>query len=371
MTNIQLQNVEKRFGDVKAVDGIDLEIKDGEFFCLLGPSGCGKTTTLRMIGGLEQQTAGDVIIDGDIVNDKRPMERDLAMVFQSNAVYPHLNVFENLAFPLRARNYDDKVIDEKVHEVAEVLDIDQKLDSSPGELSGGQQQRVALGRAMIRSPRAFLMDEPLSDLDAKLRRHMRVEITELQDDLGTTVVYVTHDQIEAMTMADRIALLRDGHIEQVGAPLDVYNEPDSVWVGDFMGEPGMSFFEATTTNGGVAIGDAFTLACEDEIDLPPHGSAVTVGVRPENMVLSDEGLESEVTAIEKIGDGIILHLVADNLSYAAKIDPTRDIAIGDKVSVQFTERVHFFGEGGQIIDRMTEGGPWIPQTEGTQEIYDD
>jgi multiple sugar transport system ATP-binding protein len=373
MANIQLQNVVKQFNEIVAVNGINLEIEDGEFFCLLGPSGCGKTTTLRMIAGLEEQTSGDVIIEDDVVNDKRPRERDLAMVFQSNAVYPHLNVFENLAFPLKARDIEDDEIDRKVHEVAEILGIEAKLDSDPGELSGGQQQRVALGRAMIRSPRAFLMDEPLSDLDAKLRRHMRVEISELHDDLDTTVVYVTHDQIEAMTMADRIGLLRDGEVEQVGAPLDVYNEPETVWVGEFMGEPGMEFFDAETVDGGVAFGGEFTLDCDADVTaaLPPAGSPVTVGVRPENMELAEEGIQSTVTAIEKVGDGVILHLEGDDVTYSAKIDPTREISVGDEVTVQFTERVHFFDEAGRIIARMTEGGPWSPRAGHAQEIYDD
>lgn len=374
MTNIKLENVEKRFGDLTAVDGIDLEIEDGEFFCLLGPSGCGKTTTLRMIAGLEEQTSGDIVIDEEVVNEKRPRERDLAMVFQSNAVYPHLNVFENLAFPLQARNYADEEIDEKVHEVAEILDIKNKLENEPGDLSGGQQQRVALGRAMIRSPQAFLMDEPLSDLDAKLRRHMRVEISELQSDLETTVVYVTHDQIEAMTMADRIALLRDGTVEQVGAPLDVYNRPNTVWVGEFMGEPGMSFFEAKTSDEGLNIGNGtFVLRCDSNVQelLPDIGTSVTVGVRPENMVLGEDGLTSKVVAIEKVGDGIILHLEGDGLTYAAKIDPTVDIEVGDEVTVSFTERVHIFDESGQIITRLTEEGPWIPHSGVQQGVSND
>ncbi len=370
MANIELHNVVKQFDDVTAVDGIDLEIEDGEFFCLLGPSGCGKTTTLRVIAGLEEQTSGDVVIGDEVVNDKRPRERNLAMVFQSNAVYPHLNVFENLAFPLRARKVDDDEIDKKIHNVAQVLGIEDKLDSDPGELSGGQRQRVALGRAMIRSPQAFLMDEPLSDLDAKLRRHMRVEISDLHDDLDTTVVYVTHDQIEAMTMADRIALLRDGQVEQVGAPLDVYNEPDTVWVGEFMGEPGMEFFDAEVVDGGVAFGDGYTLECSDDAiaNLPATGSPVTAGVRPENMELAETGIESTVTATEKVGDGVILHLENGDVSYTAKIDPTRTITVGDEVTVQFTERVHFFDEAGQILTRMTDGGPWSPRTERTQEV---
>lgn len=367
MSEIELNNIRKKFGDVVAVDGIDLEIADGEFFCLLGPSGCGKTTTLRIIAGLETQTSGDIRIGSDVVNDVRPMDRDLAMVFQHHAVYPHLNVFENFAFPLKARGVDEDKITEKVHSVAQTLGIEDKLESNPTELSGGQRQRVALGRAMIREPVAFLMDEPLSDLDAKLRRHMRVEITELQSKIGTTVVYVTHDQIEAMTMADKIALMRDGHVEQVGEPLEVYNNPNNTWVGHFLGEPGMNFFDAQ-----IADGVAMFENISSKLPLSPQlrdGIAgyerelVQIGVRPENVAVneSSDGLDAEVTAIEKIGDGVILHLRVDNETFTAKTDATQSFERGETVTVAFSERMHVFDESGEVVARTSEDFPWTPR----------
>lgn len=367
MSKIVLDNIRKEFGDIVAVDGIDLEIADGEFFCLLGPSGCGKTTTLRMIAGLETQTSGDVRIGGEVVNDVRPMDRDLAMVFQHHAVYPHLNVFENFAFPLKARGIDEEKITEKAHSVAQTLGIEDKLESHPSELSGGQRQRVALGRAMIREPNAFLMDEPLSDLDAKLRRHMRVEIAELQSDIGTTVVYVTHDQIEAMTMADKIALMRDGHVEQIGEPLEVYNNPNSTWVGNFLGEPGMNFLDARLTNGMADfenIASELPLSAALRNDLAGReAETVQIGVRPENVTVnqSPDGLEAEVTAIEKIGDGVILHIRVDGQSFTAKTDATQSFERGETVSITFTERLHVFDEEGDIVARTSENFPWTPR----------
>lgn len=364
MAHITLDTIRKEYNDVTAVDDIDLEIADGQFFCLLGPSGCGKTTTLRMIAGLEEQTSGEIRIDGEDVSDAKPRERDLAMVFQDNAVYPHLDVFENLAFPLKARNIPEDGIDAMIHDVAETLGIEDKLDQDPSSLSGGQQQRVALGRAMIRDPKAFLMDEPLSDLDAKLRRHMRVELSELHEQLGATTVYVTHDQIEAMTMGDEIALLRDGQVEQVGPPLDVYNKPANTWVGEFLGEPGMTFFDATVKGSRVVVDDLFELPVSRSVGekLPEDGGAVTVGVRPENIEVGvDDGLEAVVEATEKVGDSIILHLNAGGTPFTAQTPSKTRIERDDKVTVGFSERVHFFGEDGDIITRMVDERSWTPE----------
>lgn len=353
MATISLSNIQKEYGDLVAVNDIDLEIEDGQFFCLLGPSGCGKTTTLRMIAGLEKQTSGQIHIDDEDISDQRPRERDLAMVFQDNAVYPHLNVFENLAFPLRARGKGEEEIDDMVHRVSETLGIEEKLDDDPSQLSGGQQQRIALGRAMIRDPKAFLMDEPLSDLDAKLRRDMRVELSELQTELGATTIYVTHDQIEAMTMGDQIALLRDGQVEQVGPPLDVYNEPVNTWVGEFLGEPGMTFFNAAVEGDSVvADSGVFELPVPSNIasSLPPR---VMVGVRPENIEVGvPDGIEAVVEATEKVGDAIILHLNADGAEFTAQVSASERIERGEEVSAEFTERVHFFDEDGDIVKRI-------------------
>ena len=363
MAEIRLKNIRKEFGDLVAVDDIDLQIRDGEFFCLLGPSGCGKTTTLRMVAGLETQTGGDIITGDELVNDVRPKDRDLAMVFQHHAVYPHLNVFENLAFPLRAKQLSDNEIDDRVHSTAETLGIVDKLDENTGDLSGGQRQRVALGRAMIRSPRAFLMDEPLSSLDANLRREMRVELTDLQSKLETTVIYVTHDQVEAMTMADRIAVLRDGDTEQVGQPLEVYNKPETKWVGKFLGDPGMNFLDGTVTDTGVSFDDGRFVLPTDEstaAELPSPGSPIVVGVRPENVVEDAESeLSAEVTAVEQVGDSTIVHLETGSLEYQARIEAKRTKGnVGETMALGFDERIHFFDPSGSIQARMTEGGPW-------------
>lgn len=372
MAEIELNNITKRFGDLVAVDDVNLTVKDGEFLCLLGPSGCGKTTTLRIVAGLEKQSEGDVRIDDTVVNDLRPQDRNLAMVFQSNTVYPHLTVFENLAFPLRARKVDSETIDEQVHDVAEILDISDKLDSDPTDLSGGQQQRVALGRAMIRSPDAFLMDEPLSDLDAKLRRHMRVEISKLHEDLETTTIYVTHDQIEAMTMADRIAVMRDGAIEQLGTPTEVYEQPVNTWVASFMGEPGMSTIAGRFENGRVILGDdTLELELPENTDLPEYDGPMTLGVRPENIVLSDGGLEVNVEATEKIGDGVILHMTVNGVEMIGQVHPSTMVEMGDTVEIAFTEALHLFDESGEVLTRVTDDGPWVPRRQATAEANDD
>jgi multiple sugar transport system ATP-binding protein len=368
MADIRLEGLRKEFGDLTAVNDISLQIHDGEFFCLLGPSGCGKTTTLRTIAGLESQTEGDVVIDGDVVNDVRPKNRELAMVFQNHAVYPHLNVFENLAFPLRAKQVPTDEIDDRVRRTANTLGIEDKLQQDTSDLSGGQRQRVALGRAMIRSPRAFLMDEPLSSLDANLRRQMRVELTNLQSELETTVIYVTHDQVEAMTMADRIAVLRDGDIEQVGNPLEVYNNPETTWVGQFLGDPGMNFLPGQVAGGGVELGGGEYMLPVDQptaSELSASGSDVTVGVRPENVIIDERSdLTATVVAVERVGDSTILHLEAGDMEFKARLEAKRATTdMGSEITVGFDERIHFFGPEGDIQTRMSERSPWRVQTQ--------
>ena len=361
--SIQLDSIRKEFGDLTAVNRMDLTIEDGEFFCLLGPSGCGKTTTLRMIAGLETQTSGNVSIGREVVNEVPPKNRELAMVFQHHAVYPHLNVFENLAFPLRAKSFSDDEIDERVHSVATTLGIEDKVDQATADLSGGQRQRVALGRAMIRSPRAFLMDEPLSSLDANLRRQMRVELTELQSELETTIIYVTQDQEEAMTMADRIAVLRDGEVEQVGEPLSVYNEPDTIWVAQFLGDPGMNAIEGTVTEEGVELtGSGYSLS-EHSVStgtFPNAGEEVIVGIRPENVVIDERSdMTAEIVAVELVGDATILHLETGDQEYQAQIEAkSMSNRIGDTVPIGFDERIHFFEPDGEVCARILDGGPW-------------
>jgi multiple sugar transport system ATP-binding protein len=284
MAEIVLDGISKRFDDgFEAVKDLNLEIADGEFMILVGPSGCGKSTALRMIAGLEDITDGKLTIGGDVVNGRAPKDRDIAMVFQNYALYPHMSVRENMEFPLRLAGVEDSEIKKKVEDAAKVLDLEQHLDRKPANLSGGQRQRVAMGRAIVRDPSAFLMDEPLSNLDAKLRVQMRTEVSRLQADLGTTTVYVTHDQTEAMTLGDRVAVMRAGVLQQVGSPADLYNEPDNLFVAGFIGSPAMNFMAATLEGGRVKLPFG-------EVDLPEelreklgsHSGKVIAGIRPES-----------------------------------------------------------------------------------------
>ncbi len=286
MARLEITGLHKFYGTTHAVRGIDLDIPDGELCVLVGPSGCGKSTLLRAIAGLEQVDHGTIAIDGQVVNDMRPKDRDVAMVFQNYALYPYMNVFENIAFGLRARKFPKAEIDTRVHRAAEMLDIAGLLERLPRQLSGGQRQRVAIGRAIVRDARLFLFDEPLSNLDAKLRDEMRSEIKRLHQELGKTMVYVTHDQVEAMTLADRIVLLRDGEIEQQGAPLQLFERPRTRFVAGFLGSPAMNFLPATL----IGSGDQLTVQCGDAVlPIPPgRGTGltpgpVTFGVRPEHI----------------------------------------------------------------------------------------
>ena len=290
MAEIVLDGISKKFDDgFEAVKDLNLEIADGEFMILVGPSGCGKSTALRMIAGLEDITEGELKIGGNVVNDRAPKDRDIAMVFQNYALYPHMSVRENMAFPLRLAGVDDAEVTKKVEEVAKVLDLQEHLDRKPVNLSGGQRQRVAMGRAIVRDPSAFLMDEPLSNLDAKLRVQMRTEVSRLQADLGTTTVYVTHDQTEAMTLGDRVAVMRAGVLQQVGSPAELYNEPKNLFVAGFIGSPAMNFMAATIDGGRVKLPFG-------EVDLPEdlreklgsHSGKVVAGIRPESF--EDAGL---------------------------------------------------------------------------------
>src|SRR5579884_2630274 len=272
MAGVTLEHVVKRFGDVVAVNDVSIEIEDKEFLVLVGPSGCGKSTILRLIAGLEELTDGNIYIGNRLVNDVAPKDRDIAMVFQSYALYPHMSVYDNLAFGLRLRHTPKKEIDRRVHEAAEILGIEMLLNRKPKQLSGGQRQRVALGRAIVREPQVFLMDEPLSNLDAKLRVATRAELVKLHRRLQTTVIYVTHDQVEAMTMGNRIAVLRDGMLQQLGTPQDVYSKPANMFVAGFIGSPAMNFFrgELQGTDGELRV-----RASGIELLLPPEIAAAT------------------------------------------------------------------------------------------------
>ncbi|MCC7319686.1 MAG: sn-glycerol-3-phosphate ABC transporter ATP-binding protein UgpC [Rubellimicrobium sp.] len=303
MASVQFDNVIKRYGSVQVMHGVSVDIADGEFVVLVGPSGCGKSTLLRMLAGLEAASGGTISIGDRVVNDVLPKERDISMVFQSYALYPHKTVAENIGFPLRMAGMPRAEIAQKVRAAAEILDLAHLLDRYPKQLSGGQRQRVAMGRAIVRKPQVFLFDEPLSNLDAKLRVTMRVEIKELHQRLGTTIVYVTHDQIEAMTMADKIVVMRDGRVEQVGAPLDLYDRPDSVFVAGFIGSPSMNFVHGRIeTRDGRRV---FATASGQHLPLPdrdlPEGMEVTYGIRPEHIGIGADGVPVSVVVVEPTG----------------------------------------------------------------------
>ena len=367
MAAIELRNLSKHFGDVPAVRGIDLAIGDGEFIVLVGPSGCGKTTTLRMIAGLESVSSGAISFDGEEVNRLPPKGRDIAMVFHSYALYPHMTVFANMAFGLRLSGVDRAQIRERVHAAAGLLNISELLRRRPRELSGGQRQRVAMGRAIVRQPRAFLFDEPLSNLDANLRAQMRVEIKRLHGQLRTTVVYVTHDQVEAMTLADRIVVMRDGEIVQSGPPEEVYQRPVDRFVAGFIGAPKMNFLPArlVAENGalGLRVGDG-----EADIRLPSSdalggrvGEEVEVGLRPEHLAMqvSGDGIEPgrsfpfPVEVVEPLGAETLVFTTISGAEVVARCDPGLHPRPGDRLTaVVDTAQLHLIDpESGRVLAR--------------------
>jgi multiple sugar transport system ATP-binding protein len=311
VANVQLVKVSKAFGDIQILSDIDLEIRDGEFMVFVGPSGSGKSTLLRTIAGLEDITSGTLSIGAKVVNDIPPAERGIAMVFQSYALYPHMNLYDNMAFGLKIAKVDKAEIHRLVHQAAKILNIEHLLDRKPKALSGGQRQRVAIGRAIVRKPEVFLFDEPLSNLDAALRVRMRYEFAKLHEDLKTTMIYVTHDQVEAMTLADRIVVLAAGRIEQVGSPLELYEHPDNLFVAGFIGSPKMNFLEATvvTCNADAAVVQLQTgaqIRCELDASRAKAGDNVTFGVRPEHLEVaapgqSDNVIATTVTFVESLG----------------------------------------------------------------------
>ena len=314
MATVELNNVKKRFGPVEVIHGVSTTIKDGEFIVIVGPSGCGKSTLLRMVAGLESVSEGEISIGGKTVNDLEPMDRDIAMVFQNYALYPHMSVRENMGYGLKIAKMPKAKIEEKVNAAAKLLQLDEYLDRRPRDLSGGQRQRVAMGRAIVREPSVFLFDEPLSNLDAKLRVQMRLEIRDLQNRLGITALYVTHDQVEAMTMADRMIVMNDGRVEQIGTPLEVYETPQTLFAAQFIGSPSMNVFETTVQNNILSIGDT-TVPVNTEAK-----GKVIAGMRPEHVIVDDNGpLSITVQMGEPLGANTLLHGRLDGTSDAFTI----------------------------------------------------
>ncbi len=356
MANVELKNVKKIYeGGVLAVDNANITVNDKEFLVLVGPSGCGKSTTLRMIAGLEEITAGELYIDGKLMNDVAPKDRDIAMVFQNYALYPHMTVYENMAFGLKIRKFPKKEIDDRVHQAARILDIEELLDRKPKALSGGQRQRVAVGRAIVRKPKVFLFDEPLSNLDAKLRVQMRAELSALHTRLQATIVYVTHDQVEAMTMGDRIVVLKDGYIQQIGSPLDLYNKPVNRFVAGFIGSPPMNVLQATVKEDkGKLVADEgdfqIELTSQSADGARPYvGKEVLFGIRPEDLVVVEKSTEgktfaAKVEVVEPLGAEILMYVSTDqNPSIIVRTPPHFDFHVGDPVELEpALEKIHFF-----------------------------
>lgn len=365
MASVKLKNIYKRYpGGVTAVNDFNLDIEDKEFIILVGPSGCGKTTTLRMIAGLEEITEGELYIGDKLVNDVAPKDRDIAMVFQNYALYPHMNVYDNMAFGLKLRKMPKDEIKRRVLEAAKILDIEHLLERKPKALSGGQRQRVALGRAIVREPKVFLMDEPLSNLDAKLRVQMRTEISKLHNKLQTTIIYVTHDQTEALTMGTRIVVMKDGFIQQVDTPANLYERPQNMFVAGFIGSPQMNFVDVkvekvTDEKGGEGVVLRFG---KNSIKLPEGkakrllaseyiGKEVVMGIRPENLhdeavyleSMSDSVVTARVEVVEMLGSETLLYVLVDDVDFIARVNPRTKAKVGDIIKIAFdANKVHLF-----------------------------
>jgi len=355
MAQVVLRELNKKYDEMHAVKDVNLTIRDKEFMVLVGPSGCGKTTTLRMVAGLEEITSGEIAIGDRIVNDLPSKDRDIAMVFQNYALYPHMSVYDNMAFGLKMRKFGRDEIEKRVRQAAEILGIQPLLARRPRQLSGGQRQRVALGRAIVRHPRVFLFDEPLSNLDAKLRVQMRVELKRLHHRLETTAIYVTHDQVEAMTLGDRVVVMKDGVVQQVGEPLQLYGRPANRFVASFIGSPAMNFAEVTVTNSGESL---WAEAPGLRIRIPPSkadalrrhsGQKVVLGVRPEALRLAngadgaDYAFDSTVEVVEPLGNEILLDVRAGEHLMVARVDPSTRVKARDTVRLSVDpERLHFF-----------------------------
>ncbi|WP_252699566.1 ABC transporter ATP-binding protein [Natronosalvus vescus] len=375
MVAITLENVSKYFGDTVANYQVSLEVEDAEFLVILGPSGCGKTTALRMIAGLEQPSEGAIYFDDDRVDNRSPSARNVAMVFQNYALYPHMTVGENIGYPLKVRGFSPDERDEKVEEVTELLHIEDQVAKKPGELSGGQRQRVALARAIVREPSVFLLDEPLSNLDAKLRQEMRIELKRLQNELDITTVYVTHNQEEAMGMADTVAVMNQGTVQQVAPPQELYDRPRTAWVAQFIGSPPMNLFEGTRRNGSIDLGAAGTVdlggvieakgAVVETGEREDVGTAsvvaadsqgeVSLGVRPENLTLtttrpsSGNVIEGTVDTVEPLGEYILINVTVNEQIVNAKV-ADRSVSRGDRVYLTFdADDAYVYDTNGELV----------------------
>ena len=360
MAEVHIQSLNKKFDEVHAVKDVNLGIHDKEFVVLVGPSGCGKTTTLRMVAGLESITSGRILIDDKVINNLPPMDRDIAMVFQNYALYPHMSVYDNMAFGLRMRKLDKPEIERRVRRSAEILGIQGLLARRPRQLSGGQRQRVALGRAIVRNPRVFLFDEPLSNLDAALRVQMRVELKRLHNRLETTAIYVTHDQVEAMTLGDRVVVMKDGVVQQEGEPLELYGRPVNRFVASFIGSPAMNFVEVAIipADGGLwadAAGLRIKIPSKKQEALQRYASRrVVLGVRPEALRVAsgadpaEYAFDTAVEVVEPLGNEILLDVRAGAHAMVARVDPATRLKVHEKVRLAFDpERLHFFDPGSE------------------------
>ncbi len=355
MAQVVLKDLNKKYDEVHAVKDVNLTIRDKEFMVFVGPSGCGKTTTLRMVAGLEEITSGEISIGERVVNDLPPKDRDIAMVFQNYALYPHMSVYDNMAFGLKMRKFPKPEIQKRVQDAAEILGIQELLKRKPRQLSGGQRQRVAVGRAIVRHPQVFLFDEPLSNLDAKLRVQMRVELKRLHERLETTAIYVTHDQVEAMTLGSRVVVMRDGWVQQVGEPMEIYSRPQNRFVAGFIGSPAMNFIPTSVNEqNGTLFADASGLKMKIPADRVARmaaykGQTVTLGIRPEDLRVSpgadlaDYAFDAMVDVVEPLGSEILLDVALAGQSVVARVEPSVKARPHEKIRLAFVpDRIHFF-----------------------------